>query len=324
MKKTDKLKQIIKSYQAEQNKLFMDYKEQEKIAREKYSPEGFKEEFRHGTWVRTAGLAWSNSDSAIREAMDIFDSIQEEMEAWVLRPLDNNIIGILNCANNFNLGFTLGELKIIEKSTSIKESYIGKRIFKGICEKSGYQVNVPTADDFLRALDYARNETRFSIEAFAGNAPEFPGRDLLPERKRNDIVLGEFEPHHLYMASNFLHEGGVLDKLEELWSSAKAPLKYTLNPTETEKVKRSIEKIVDYGKIDTKAADELIKAEPDLISKLESMPDGSLKEFESVTNYFGLNEIKTEGEESKISTLLGKDKAPGLGQVNQDILKQYM
>ena len=66
------------------------------------------------------------------------------------------------------------------------------------------------------------------------------------------------------MAELFLQEGGELDRLEQLFESTNAPMKYELNAQETEKMKKRLESIVDKnGEIDEKAASQLKESDPD-------------------------------------------------------------
>lgn len=322
MNKIDKLKEKIKQYQKKADEHFAKYKEAERQAREKYSESGFKEEFVHGTWVRMAGQARADADAAIREVMDIFDSIQEDFGNWVLRPLNKDMVEVLNCVNSFGLGLSISELRIIEKGT--KDSYIGTRIFAGLAEKNGYKVSVPMADEYINALRSARKDVDFVIRAYAGNGPEYPGRDLIQERVWNGINMGEYDSKHLYMASNFLREGGTLDRLEALWDSAKEPLEYVLNANEAEKVKKSIKKMIDpNGEVNKEAAAEVIKGEPDFVNRLKSMPKSEMKEFDSVSKYFCLNEEnKNENVESKIMS--NKSYSSNWEMANKDILKNYV
>lgn len=297
MNKIDKIKNIILDFQQKQDKLYSRYQAAEKEAREKYSESGFRNEFMLNTWPQYAGKAQANADSTIREVSYIYDEISESYESWVVKPLDANMVSILNCVSSFGLNLSMHELQILERNIS---GYIGMKIFSSLAAKNGYIVNIPVADQYIEALKNARADTELAIKAYAGKGPEYPGRDLLGEWEYQKVKLGEFQGTHLFISENFLQEGGTLDRLAELWDSANAPLVYTLNPSETEKVKKQLDKIVDNGKVDAKAASELLKAEPDFKNKLVSMPEGSMKEYESVSKYFNLTDDKKE-KESRIS-----------------------
>lgn len=301
MNRVDKIKNIILDFQQKQDKLYSRYQAAEKEAREKYSESGYRSNFLLNEWPQYASRAQSNSDSTIREVMDIFDAIREDFESFMMKPLGADIISILNCVSNFSLNLSMKELQILEKNIS-SESYIGMRIFSELASKNGYIVKVPAADEYLKALENARNNTRFLIAAYAGRGPEYPGRDLLGEWEWQGTKIGELQDIHLLMSENILKQGNELDRLSELFDSARQPLQYTLNHSETEKVKKQLDKIVDHGEIDKKAANELLKAEPDFKNRFESLPKEELKKYESVSKYFGLTDNKKEKlQESKIS-----------------------
>lgn len=299
MNKVDKIKDIILNFQRKQDKLYSRYQTAEKEARSKFSAQGFKQEFMLNTWPEYAGKAQADADSTIREVSYLFDEIQEEFEGFVMKPMSADVVQILNCVSSFGLNLSMRELQILEKNIS---GYIGMKIFSSLAAKNGYIVNIPVADQYLETLKNARADTELAIKAYAGQAPSYFGKDLIGTWTWQGISQGEYQDFHLYAAANFLHEGGTLDRLAELWDSANAPLIYTLNHSETEKVKKQLDKIVDHGEIDKKAANELLKAEPDFKNRLLSMPEGSMKEYESVSKYFGLTDNKKEKvQESKIS-----------------------
>lgn len=300
MNKIDKIKNIVLDFQQKQDKLYSRYQASEKEARSKFSEQGFKTEFMLNTWPQYAGKAQANADSTIREVSYLLDEAQEEFDAWVMRPLDANVVSMLNSISSFNLSLSMQELKIIEQK--ISGAYLGMRIFAGLCEKNGYSIQIPTADKYIEALKHARVDIELAVRAYAGKAPSYEGRDLIGDWIFEGISQGPYQDFHLYIASNFLHENGTLDRLAELWDSSNAPLQYTLNPLETEKVKKQLDKIVDHGEIDKKAADELTKAEPNFINKLLSMPEGSMKGYEAVSKHFNLTDNKKEkAQESRIS-----------------------
>lgn len=300
MNKIDKIKSLIQEFQRKQDKLYSRYQAAEKEAREKYSESGFRNKFMLNTWPQYAGKAQADADSTIREISYLIDEAQEEFDSWVMKPLDANVVSMLNCISSFNLSLSMQELKIIERK--ISGAYLGMRIFAGLCEKNGYGVQIPTADKYSEALKHARVDTELAVRAYAGKAPSYEGRDLIGDWIFEGISQGPYQDFHLYMAANFLHEGGTLDRLAELWDSANAPLVYTLNPSETERVKKQLDKIVVHGEVDKKAANELFKAEPDFKNRFESLPKEELKKYESVSKYFGLTDNKKEKiQESKIS-----------------------
>ncbi len=304
MTKFEKIKEIIKSYQEAADKHYKNYKEKEKKAREKYSESGFKEEFVHGTWVTMAGQAWANADAAVRDVMDMFDEIEQELHEWVMKPLSSEVIQFLNCISNFELGLSLQELQIIEQS--VKGSYIGTKIFAGLAEKNGYLIQTSQVGEYLQKLKTVRADTEHALRAYAGQGPEFLGRDLLQEKEYQGVNLGEYSEFDLFYASNFLRDGGELDSIEAMWNSVNAPMTYLLTESERQKVKRSLEQIIDKnGQIDKQKAQELVEKQPTIKSKLESMSQEDFAGMEAVTEYFSLygpkKEKANDSNDSKIS-----------------------
>lgn len=324
MTRFSKIKQVISDFQKKMDKHYSSYKAREAEARLKFSSSGFVTEFQQKTWPQMAGDAWSNSDFAINKVMELFDETEEELKKFVMRPLDASMIQVLNCIDSFGIFLSLKELKIIE--SAVRESYWGTRIFTGLAQKSGYQVNVPTVDSYQKALETARSNAKLAIRAYAGTPSEgYPGRDLLQKWESRGIVMGEYEPYHLFFAANFLHEGGELDRLEEMWGEARAPMVYRLNESEVGKVKKAVGNIMHDGEVDKKAAQELIKKDPDFKDKLQSMPDDFFEGKEALVNHFRLNE-KEEKEESLITP--GSRKAAEYGanrfqRVDAETLKQF-
>lgn len=324
MTKFGKIKEVISEYQKQADKHYSSYKAREAEARQKFSEAGFVTEFRQKMWPKMAGDAWSNADFAINKVMELFDETEEELKKFVMRPLDASMIQVLNCIDSFGLRLSLSELKIIESSA--RESYWGIRIFTGLAQKSGYQVNVPTVDSYQKALETARSNAKLAIRAYAGSPDEgYPGKDLLQKWENKGSVMGEYQHYHTFFAANFLHEGGELDRLEEMWGEARAPMVYRLNEREAEQVKKVVGNIMHDGEVDKKAAQELIKKDPDFKDKLQSMPDNFFEGKEALVNHFRLNE-KEEKEESLITP--GSRKAAEYGanrfqRVDAETLKQF-
>lgn len=299
MTKFEKIKQLIMEYQKTADRHYADYQAKEKRAREKYSEAGFQEEFTQKTWPALAGKAWADSDEAIQKIMEIFDEIEEDLKKWVMMPLDASTVQILDCINNFDLKLSLNELQVIEES--VRSSYLGTKIFAGLSEKNGYSINAPSMKEFENALKSARGNASFSLKAYAGSPDDkFPGKDLLEKWTYQGVTYGDYTAHHMFMAYNYLHEGGEIDRLEAMFGEIHAPMKYILTKDESEKVEKSVKDIMRNGEIDKKAAQELIEKQPDFKDKLESMPSEFFEGKEVVAKYFRLNE-KTEKEESLIN-----------------------
>ncbi|MFG6330519.1 MAG: hypothetical protein K1W28_01615 [Lachnospiraceae bacterium] len=256
---------------------------------------------------------------------EVFDEIEQDFKKWVLEPLDGSTVQILDCVERFGLSLSLNELQVLEGS--VRSSYLGTKIFTGLAEKNGYSVNAPSMKEYQDVLAAARNNAKLAIRAYAGSHDEgYTGKDLLQKWESRGIVMGEYQHYHLFFAANFLHEGGELDRLEEMWGEARgASMVYRLNKSEVEKVKKAVGNIMHDGEVDKKAAQELIKKDPDFKDKLQSMPDDFFEGKEALVNHFRLNEKEEKGE-SLITP--GSRKAAEYGanrfqRVDAETLKQF-
>lgn len=300
MTKFKKIKEIIEAYRKTADRQYADYRAKEKKAREDYSERGFSENFIQKIYPAMAGKIWAECDDTIRKVEEVFSETEHELKKWVMEPLDGSTVQILDCVERFGLSLSLNELQVLEGS--VRSSYLGTKIFAGLAEKNGYSVNAPSMKEYQDALAAARNNTKLAIRAYAGLPNEgYPGKDLLQKWENKGVVLGEYQHYHLFFAANFLHEGGELDRLEEMWGEARAPMVYRLNESEVGKVKKAVENIMQGGEVDKKAAQDLIKKDPDFKDKLQSMPEDFFEGKESVVNYFSLKENENKNEESLIS-----------------------
>lgn len=305
MNKIDKIKSIVKRHQKEMDKHFAAYKKAELIARERLSESAFKTEFMIETYPKMAGEARSAADMAVLDVNNIFNDIKEDLAEWMMKPIDAGTAQVLDCINKFGLHMSFDELRILEQGILKAGSYLGNRVFDGVCQKNGYLTSRPDLKKMTDALEHARESTELAVMAYAGKMDEsgrFPGCDLLGEWMYNGISYGQYRDYHLYDAEHFLHEGGILDNLSCLLESANAPMKYILDKRETEKMTKSLEKIVDKnGEIDASAALQLKESDPDFINKLRSMPDNSFKDMDVVTDFFRLDERGDKKKESALS-----------------------
>ena len=299
MNKIDKIKLIIKRHQKEMNKLFFTYQKRERL-----SNSAFKSEFMCETYPKMAGEARAAADMAVLDVNNIFDEIQDDLSEWMMKPLDIGTAQILSCINQFNLQMSFDELRILEQGVLRSGSYLGNRIFDGLCKKNGYMANRPTLKTIVDSLQIAREETELAIMAYAGvmdKSGDYPGRELISEWMYNGNSYGEYQDYHLYSAEHFL-ENCILDNLSHLLESVNAPMKYTLDKRETERMKKNLEKIVDKkGEIDASEALRLKESDPDFINKLRSMPEHAFEAMDVVTNFFHLDNESNKKKESALS-----------------------
>lgn len=305
MNKVDKIKSIIKKYQKEMDRHFDAYQKAERAARERLSESAFKTEFMCGTYPKMAGEAIATADMAVLDINNLFDDIQEDLAVWMMKPIDAGTAQVLDCINKFDLNMSFDELRILEQGILKAGSYLGNRVFDGVCQKNGYLTSRPDLKKMTDELEHARESTELAIQAYAGKMNEsgqYPGRDLLSEWVYHGVSYGSFQGYHMYDAEHFLHEGGILDNLSCLLESANAPMKYILDKRETEKMTKSLEKIVDKnGEIDASEALRLKESDPDFINKLRSMPEHAFEAMDVVTNFFHLNNESNKKKESALS-----------------------
>lgn len=326
MNKVDKIKEIIRKYQNKMNKKHEAYQKAEREAREKLSPAGFRSEFMQKTWVQFASESWSAADIAVLEANNILDEIREDLSEWLMKPLDSRMMQTFDCINRFGLSMSFDELQILEQGVLSSGSYLGCRIFDGLCQENGYGTSRPPLKTITDSLQNAHEEIDLAVRAYAGKAPDFPGRDLLGEYIYRGVSYGSFTDYQMYDADHFLDGGGRLDDLSRLLDSMNAPVAYTLNQSEAAKMKTELKKIVDKnGKVDEKAAQQLEKNDPDFINKLRSMPEGAFKNMESVFEYFRLDEKENKKVESVLMPSLEQAKLYNSNFVPADlkVLDQY-
>ncbi len=327
MTKFEKIKQLIVEYQKTADRHYADYQAKEKRAREKYSEAGFQSEFIQKVWPEMAGKIWAECDDTIRKVEEVFSEIEQDFKKWVMEPLDGSTVQILDCVERFGLSLDLNELRVLEDA--VRSSYLGMKIFAGLAEKNGYNVSASSLKEYQDTLAVARNNAKLAVRIYAGLPDRgYPGKDLLQQHEVNGITYGPYEHYHLFFAANFLHDGGELDRLETMWGDARAPMRYSLTATETEKVKKGVESIMQGEEIDKKAAQELIKKDPDFKDKLQSMPDDFFEGKEALVNHFRMNkkEEKEEKEESLITP--GSRQAAEYGanrfqRVDAEALKQF-
>lgn len=319
-----KVKNLILAYRKFADQHYADYQAREARARSKYNELGFKEEFIQKVWPEMAGKIWAECDDTIRKVEEVFSEIEQDFKKWVMEPLDGSTVQILDCVERFGLSLSLNELQVLE--SSVRSSYLGTKIFAGLAEKNGYSVNAPSMKEFENALKLARGNASFALKTYAGTPDDkFPGKDLLEEWTYQGITYGSYTTHHMFMSYNYLHEGGEIDRLEAMFGEVHAPMKYILTKDESEKVEKSVKDIMHNGEINKKAAQELIKKQPDFKDKLESMPDEFFEGKEALVNHFRLNK-KEEKEESLI--IPGSRQAAEYGanrfqRVDAESLKQF-
>lgn len=296
MNKFEKLRITLKDFMNDLDKQYSDYQEKEKKARAMYSEAGYEEKFLKEIYPAAAGKAWAEKDAAIQKVNEIINSIEEELNNFFMKPISESVAQVLSCIDRYRIPLSLNELKILEPQ--MRETYMGGRVFSELAKRNGYIATIPTMKEYQNALNSARGNVNLVIRAYAGKADDgYPGKDLLQPWESRGINMGEFQHYHLFFSQNYLHEGGELDKLELIWSTNNNPMHYSLTDSESKKVKKDIEGILRNGELDRQAAQQLLKKDPDIKSKLESMPEDYFSDKEEVVKYFGLNEKAEIGKD---------------------------
>lgn len=301
MTKFEKLRSILKDFMNNADQHYSDYRERENKARAKYSDTGFQDEFMKKIYPEMAGKAWAEADATIKKVNEVLDSLEKDLNEFMMRPINESTAQTLNCINSYGVSLSLNELRILEQP--MRETYMGSRIFVELAKRNGYSVSIPTMKEYQDALNSARANINLVIKAYAGKADDgYPGKDLLPPWESRGVNMGAYQHYHLYFSQNYLHEGGELDRLESLWSENGTPMVYHLTEQEEEKVRQGVKSFLHNGEIDKKAAQELIKKEPDFKDKLTSMPDEFFAGKEALIGYFGLDKKEASFESGIDST----------------------
>lgn len=328
MTKLEKIKDILRNYKKEADKEFEQFAKEEQRCRERYSEETFKHEMKTRIFPTAVGSLNGDREIAIINANVIFDEVEEEFTNWVTKPLDYSTAQTMDYINKFDLSLSLPELRAIEKK--VTEGYFGQKIFRKIAEKSGYMVsNIPTMDECMDALERARKETKFALEAYAGEPP-FLGREMIGDHIWNGISQGRYTTNHHIIALNKLKNTGDINELEEILQRTKAPIEYELSPDERKAISSKIKKIMVNGAINQETATELLKEDPNFVGKLESFLDeedgrGYSKEHEdkeTLEKYFQIGIYKPDSN-YKITKVQKPEDSPNRGKVNEELLNQY-
>lgn len=332
MDKFEKILDTERAYRRKADKIFADYKKEEAQMRARLSPEAFKNEFLYGRWITIAANFRSETDSTVRKVTEIFGDLKHELREWLMRPVKPEILEIMRYTNDFKLHLSLNELKVIERE--IVNAYFGRKIFVSIAKNNGFYADSIDIDELLCTLDTAQSVVESRIRSYAGGEG-FPGKDLIDHKIIDGVDWGEYSLPELAMAS-VEPKSNDLDYVKNLWIKMRAPMTYILTEEEAKSIAKKLDPLVDrWGDVDTKGAEKVREEMPDIISRLDSMPD-DYEHKETFRKYFLLNhagsknqsesENKKEPESSLVaspSIKQAKEYAERHGTVNMDILNQF-
>lgn len=332
MDKFERILDIEMKYRRKADKAFLSYKKEEAQMRARLSPEAFKNEFLYGRWITLAGNFRSETDSTVRKVTEIFNELRDELQQWMVKPVQPGVLETLRCIRDFGLRLSLKELGVIEKG--VADSYLGKKIFASIAKDSGFHAECVNIDELLITLDTAESVVESRIRSYAGGEG-FPGKDMIDHKIIGGVDWGEYSLPELAMAS-VEPKSNDLDYVKKLWEKAKAPIAYTLTEEEAKNIAKKLDPLIDrWGDIDKKGAEKVREEMPDIISRLDSMPD-SYANKEAFRKFYLLNHTGSENQgesnnkkepESSLkaspSMEQAKEYASKYGNVNMDIMNQY-
>lgn len=332
MDRFEKILEIEKQFRKKADGIFANYKKEETEARKRLSPESFQSEFVLGRWVSYAGSFRSETDITVRRVNEIFQELRDELKAWMIKPVEPGVLEVLRCIREFGIRLSLQELKVIEPE--INNSYLGKKTFLSIAKDNGFSTKCINIDELLSTLDTAQSVVESRIRSYAGGEG-FPGKDLIDHKIIDGVDWGEYSLPELAMAS-VEPKSNDLDYVKNLWIKMRAPMTYILTEEEAKSIAKKLDPLVDrWGDVDTKGAEKVREEMPDIISRLDSMPD-DYEHKETFRKYFLLNhagsknqsesENKKEPESSLVaspSIKQAKEYAERHGTVNMDILNQF-
>lgn len=281
MTNIEKIQNIVKDFQKYADRKIATYNERVSDIKSKYRPEVALSEIKQNIWPQSAGLLWSEKESAKQKISDVYEDILTDIKKWTIRPIKAETLTMLHCIHDFGVKLTINELKMIE--TEVSRNLLASKIFSGLAAEYGYQVAVPSADTLLRELRELKSFAFLAIDGYAGKPGKdgkFPGNDLLEPRKVNGISQGEFAVWEKLLAADFVEKNPSLQRVAELLEDSKVSLSYSLTERETARIESLIDDIEKNSISDSEKKEKmsaLMQSEPDFAAKIDLM-GGEAKE----------------------------------------------
>lgn len=281
MTNIEKIQHIVKDFQKYADRKIATYNERVSDIKSKYRPEVAITEIQQNVWPQTAGLLWSEKESAKQKISDVYEDILADTRKWTLRPIKPETLTLLHSIHDFGIKLTINELKMIE--TEVSGNLIASKIFAGLATEYGYAVRVPSVDGLLQELREFKSFAETAIDAYAGHpdkSGKFPGNDLLEQRKVNGIVQGEYAVWEKLLAADFVEKNASMQRAAELLENSKVSLSYSLTERETSRIKTLIDDIEKNSTNDKEKKTKmsaLLKSEPDMSAKIDLL-GGETKE----------------------------------------------
>ena len=270
MSKFDDVRKIVENYQKTADNLFGRYNEQVGKLREKYRPEVFLIEVRTKIWPHYFGTLQAEREDAKKKIKDVFSGILGDLKKSTMRPIKTETFEIIKAINDFNIKISYSEMQMLKEA--VAGNLFGEKILAQVAENSGWHVNVPTADEYIRALKEAESVSMTAIDAYSGSKTlDFPGADLLDV----DRTSAEIPVWQKLLASNYLAESGSMEYAERLFERGDIDIKFSLNSEEKERLEKSLDdanKVMDE-KEKQKRIKKIYEAEPDIINKMNYLGD---------------------------------------------------
>lgn len=280
MNNIEKIKSIVGNYQKLADRRFTEYNKRVNEVRDRYKPEVALTEIKQNIWPQAAGVLWAESDNAKSKIEEVCEDIRADIKKWTLKPVSPNTLELLHSIHDFKVQLTISELKMIE--TEVSGNLIASKIFAGLASEYGYFVKVPNVDGLLQELRELESFAKTAISGYAGKPDkgEFPGNDLLEQKKLNGVSMGEYQVWEKMAAANFLTKNSTLQRTAELLEESRVSLSYSLTEKETNRIKGLIDDIEKNSISDNEKREKisaLLKSEPDMSAKIDLI-GGDLKD----------------------------------------------
>lgn len=288
MTNIEKIGDIVKGFQNEADRRFVDYNKKVEKIQERYKEEAAKLEIMQNVWPEAQGTLSFKREQAKQQIEEVCEAIREDLRKWTLKPVSPNTLQLLRSIHDFEIELTMSELKMIEGEVS--GNLFASKIFAKLAAEHGYYVEVPKVDDCLRELRELESFAKSAVDAYAGRPDKsgiFPGNDLLEKRMVNGVPVGEYVSWQKLNAAEFTEKNGSMKRASDLLAASRVDLKYSLTQKETARIRNLIDGIENDNISNSEKRHKisaLLKSEPDMLFKI-SLMDTETKDI--VSKYIG-------------------------------------
>lgn len=260
----------VRNYQKDADRIFTEYHGKVSRMKEELNEKTFLQKMKAEVYPHYSGTLMGLRTAAKSNIHATCETIADDLRSWMLKPVKPETMQILSCIKNFNLKLTKDELSVLE--ADVRDNMFAGKIFGAIARDSGYSAELPDATKYLRALRTAENDAYLAVDAYAGAAPGFIGKDLLDQHRVNGVAVGEWQFWHRMYAFNYESKHSSLNEAAKLWENSKVSVQYTLTADERkrlEKIMNEVNKMDESAKADKILS--LMQSEPDFQEKLKLM-----------------------------------------------------